>query len=434
MRTLTSTRMRQALRVENIVDTGVENNDLVQYFEQSGYWNTPERKMRHSCVLSPCAYVIRRGQSDQLNHMARSVYAAVQGLEDLLRELARKRAVSNGEARFLKLARGASHGLPKPGEHAANDIPPIVKVDMVEDAQGIYRVVEIDAYNPRALGTMALLDGIWSPYISISSKRTLDVAKGLRDIMSRMGAAGGEQQWDFLLPEHERYYQAAYEVLRTRVEGAGTQTRLVWESEAAANPRSIVDAGSIPHLFLIPERMDRYPEVRSRLCADYRRGEVKLIYPPKPYLGCKAFLPWLARQPGMNEIIPATAVLQGNSHGQLDFSSLPTSEVMVLKPANSSGAKHIIFSDADPTQFSAICKAEIGRRTPEWIVQEQVEQHPVPLIVFDDRRGEIVRPYYFRFTAYITCRGLLGMKATARPGRLVHGAPDCAHIPALFDK
>ncbi|MBI5457226.1 hypothetical protein HY971_00685 [Candidatus Kaiserbacteria bacterium] len=399
------------------LDLGFTARQVEDCLTSIGYWGTAARREHHACVLTPSAYVLR--EERQLIEQSTALYAAVGKLETTLAALPRLRRIDHRQSQLLRLARSASHGLLQPGEDRATDIPPIVKLDMVRDAAGNWHAVEVDTYNLRPLGVIALVDAI--------------AKYGLHEpaycVVSHLAATlGNDRQWTIVVSEKERCYRAAYETLASLLAKMGTSVRLLGEEEAAHNPSLLKCRDGPLHLLAIPESLDRHPGVREHLLAEYRARSVRTLYPPKAYLGSKAFLPFLASQERVNGSIPATALLTGNI-ADCTFSRPRTGERIILKSAHSSGSKGIVRQSNEPSFQKTV--AEEGRaRTPLWVAQQEVSQEPIPVVVFAGNK-RVVRSYYLRLTVYATQGGIAGMKMTGRPEEIVHGAPDAIQLPII---
>ena len=104
---------------------------------------------------------------------------------------------------------------------------------------------------------------------------------------------------------------------------------------------------------------------------------------------------------------------------------------MILKGVVSSGMKQIIFSDREPGRFLEMLAQAGNYKAPAWILQQQVQPVPLPVLVFDETGARIEEKHYLRVTAYITADGVLGVDVTGRKNPMVHGAKDCIQIPVV---
>lgn len=142
----------------HVLDLGLNASDIEAHFEASGYWDTPDKRVRHACVRSPSAYVL--DEESVLDDSARVLYRAVTQLEIKLASLARKSHRTHAQSAFLRTGTSAAHGLLLPGEDLLDSVPPFFKVDLVRDCAGTWKAVEVDVYNLRPFGTIALVDSL----------------------------------------------------------------------------------------------------------------------------------------------------------------------------------------------------------------------------------------------------------------------------------
>ncbi len=392
-----------------IADIGNTRRDLERYLQDVGYWATPEDRARYAYVLSPCAYVLNAEQKAAMERMAKAVYGAVVSLSERLSAFALARSLSNNDAQFLALATSATRGLVPPSQNAGR-VPPVLKVDLMQDATGAYKIAEVDSYNPRGLAFVSLIDA--------TAPGRLLCGPGIRVIADMMRSIS-EDPWDIIVSERERFYVRAFDVMRKRLLLAGIRTRLVSEN-------TLTEESLPSRVLMIPETLDRNIVGRDLLVKAYADGTLTSLFPPAPYLGSKAFLPYLASQPGMEEFVPACSLVNKRT----DPLTVCNGGPYVLKGFMSSGMKQILFSDADARSFSeTFAKARTEKRSA-WMMQNAVPQNPYDIDVFE-YGGTLVRPYYLRITAYVSARGLVGAVVTGRPDKKVHGAPDCIQIPVI---
>ncbi|RJQ35254.1 hypothetical protein C4568_01385 [Candidatus Parcubacteria bacterium] len=393
----------------SVIDLGLAPDDVQAHFVRSGYWETVERRTRHACTLTPAALVL---DSEALTATASNIYAAVENLERNLHVLGQKKSLLHDEAFFLRQAKIASHGLSLPGRSVCDDVPPMVKIDFAYGIDSGWQVLEIDTYNPRALGTIALMD-------SIALLAGMHPGRILTDALGKYLNAA--EKWHIIVSEKEMYYETSYDVLSRFLRERGISINTLRE-------RDMVSVRDISQVLCIPENLDRTPAIRDQLLRRYTEGDTYAVYPPKAYLGSKAFLPYFANQPSFQGLIPATALLTGELE-KCTFTPPSTHKRFILKATCSSGCKGIVRYD-EGEMFSRIVRGQRNAKKPLWIIQEEIDQKPFDVIVFDG--NERVRsPYYFRLTVYAQKDGVAGMKITGRPEKIVHGAPDCIQMPII---
>lgn len=345
---------------KQVIDIGLSKGDIEKYLKEIGYWDTPEKRERHAYILSPGAYVLHPSQHKELQEIARAVYSAVQELERKLIRHHKDKSISNENARFLKIARKASQGLLKPGEDTDDRVPPIIKIDLVQSCEGGYKIVEVDSYNPRALGTMALVEGILS---LTERKPAYSLVKNLSAILN---ASGKKAEWKIIISERERYYETSFSVLSNALSSYGVRTSLVREKDIAQDDRLLSFCDGVSHVFIIPDSINRYPKMRQYLLTAYQSRKLNVFYPPKSYLGSKAYLPFLEAEKSMAGFIPPTFLVAraNNKKSPNNFKN----NGMVLKPTSSSGGKGVIFADSNPDLFASIIKKNINTNVPQWII------------------------------------------------------------------
>lgn len=397
------------------VDLGLSRNDLESYLRQSGYWKNEEMKRRYLYHLSPSALLVSSRERESLERLATTTYAAVLSLADRIASIGMKKSPSShDEGRLVSLARRAARGLLLP-EDGVRDIPPVIKVDLVRDPRGNYGIAEIDVFNPRGLGFVALLEG--GVPVGMRSNRF----PGMKGVAGLLG-----ESHSVLVSEFERFYEPSFRIYADMMKADfGVDVRVLRASDFS--PGGVGEREDT--LLTIPDTLDANPEVRERLLEKYRRGALKALFPPLAYLGSKAFLPYLRAYPGMQEFIPPTGLVGRKCGGTLN--EIDLTKPLVLKAAVSSGLKKVVFSDIDPS-FSAMLEDARKQRHPSWILQEQVPQEPLPVVVFDEHGQRETRDYFLRVTAYVAASGIVDVEVTGRPDRKVHGAPDCIMLPVLL--
>lgn len=398
-----------------IVDLGHKRDALDSYLATSGYWGTTEDRERYNYVLSPCAYGITQRQQQDLERLGRTLFRAVEDLNQKLCTIGSGKGPStHDEGRLFRLANTAARSLLRPTDGELR-IPPILKVDLVQDREGRYFVVEADAYNPRGLGYIALLEGtVPEQYARYP---------GVRGVVERLQSL---PRWSLIVSEFERYYETPFRIFAQAATKLGVPVSIVREHELALGGLDLLHEGVVT----IPESLDQHPHVRDLLLHARTDGRIETFFPPVAYLGSKAFLPTLRLYPGMDEFIPPSRLVgkkTGRSDEGIDFG-----KSLVLKAAVSSGLKKVFFSDLDGMQFETALAAAMGQKTPGWILQEQVQQEAVPVPVFDSLGARTTVDYFLRITAYICAEEVLYVEVTGRPDRKVHGAPDCIQIPTVL--
>lgn len=402
------------------VDMDVSRDSLQSYLQECGYWANESLRTRYKYELSPSAYVVSKTQREQLDRLAITTHQSLSNLAQRLQEIGQKKSPSSHEeGRLLKLAHLSTRGLLRPA-HSQGLVPPLVKVDLVQTPTGEYRIVEVDTYNPRGLGFVALLEGTVPAELQ---EYRLPGLSGVAQILR--GAESSKDSWHLIVSDYERFYESSFRIFADAMRAHDVSIEVIRAEELAQDPSRLQQ---MSRLIIVPDTLDAHPQVREALL-EVCQGDTEVLFPPQAYLGSKAFLPYLRSYEGMSEFIPPS-MLVGKRCGFIE-STLNTAEPLVLKAAVSSGLKKVYFSDIDES-FEAILASASKQKNPSWVLQEQVPQQSTPVVIFDDIGNRITRDYYLRVTAYIAADGVIDVEVTGRPDRKVHGAPDCIMLPAIL--
>jgi hypothetical protein len=406
------------------IDMGFSRETLESYLVGTGFWGNPELRDRHGYQLSPAAYVLSGEQASELERLSEATHSAVSSLnQQLVAYAARSPKLTNGEAGLLKRAKIATRGLLSPYD-GVNEVPPVLKVDLVQDVAGHFRIVEVDSYNPRGFGYATLLER------SLPELWRTPRLPGIERLATMIGEHSSQvDTWYLLVSEFERYYETSARIFVRALNDFGVAAKLVREQELYQNPGHPLFTDPSAGVLVIPDTLDQYPQVRQALVKQYQNGTLTTFYPPLSYLGSKGFLPELREQPGMDEFLPKTTLVGKKHNGWKD--RVDPHKPQVLKATVSSGMKKVLFSDLDTAGFCRTLEEASNLPGSSWILQEQVEQEPIPIVAFDDDGARVENQYFLRITAYVSAQGLVDAEITGRPDRKVHGAPDCIQIPVL---
>lgn len=397
------------------IDMRISKDVLESHLVASGYWLDDRLRKRNAYVLSPAAYAVDETQYAELTTLARALYARIRETSARVVSLARSTRLTHPEAALLGLAKSGVRGLRSPVEHDGS-IPPVIKVDLMEDVDGRYRIAEADVYNPRGFGYLALLDAT----IPRGFER---VGGGMDELATMIARFAAGEQCPIIVSGYEGYYYPTYRILSDELIARSVHTGVLHESEIADKP-IIIDR--IRAIFSIPDTLYARPDLRRVLLSKADGGALRTFMPPAAYLGSKALLPIYGECPTVARYLPKTTLI-GRRDGR-EFE--PNGTGMLLKGVMSSGHKNIVFSRKDPAGFARTLAQARTHRHPQWIAQEEVPQQTFAVPVFDGHE-RVVREYYLRLTAYITSDGLLGLEVTGRQDGFVHGAPDCIQIPCV---
>lgn len=406
--------------MDAIIDAGLSRDTLERTLIESGLWTRGADNSRYGYTLSPCVWGLSSTSAHNLEMLGRTVHRSLRALDQKLNYLGSGGVhLSKADARFLRLAKTGIKNLLSPRD-GKEGVPPIVKVDLVQDTDGNFRIAEVDAYNPRGLGYLCLL---------ASTTEGMNRFPGEGVLTSLFASSRRDTSpWIIIVSEFERYYEPAFGVLVRALKKYGIDAKLVREEKLAQDgvDRTLRD---FAQALCIPESLYKYPAVRERLLTRYKEGSIYSLFPPKAYLGSKGFLPYLGEQELAGDYIPKTSLV---SRADDPYKVIDENAGSVLKATVSSGMKQVLFSDLDQHAFEE--KLACARRDeyPLWIMQKQIPQIATPVAVYDDNGCRVVRDYYFRIIAHITEYGILDVEVTGRPDRKVHGAPDCIQLPSVL--
>lgn len=401
----------------------ISKNQITSYLESVGYWGDDYLKKRNEFVLSPCAYKINPDQYENLNKLGRTIYYSLKDIAKKVYTFSKSAPKNRDEQELMGIVSRCDRKLLSPNETMDDSIPPILKVDIVQDCEGAYRVVEVDAYNPRGLGYNALLDGMAN--LGGQDVKTFGTIKVLAQMLREFSPSG---KVSYFISDYERYYEPSFLILKKTLAEYGVNLILIkenkYDAEEIKNASRDESGGFV---FMIPESFQNIV-LRDNLLKAYKDETLKFFFPPKAYLGSKMLLPYLAGYHEINGFIPKTTLLSkkhdaGNFLGSGDW---------LIKAGQSSGAKGIFFSDLNSTEFNKCVEQEKNKKRPSWILQEKISQESLMLKTFSDK-GECFDKYYLRLIAQITSNGVIGLEITGRKDCLVHGAPDCVMLPSILN-
>jgi hypothetical protein len=411
---------RRIFVMDMLIDAGLSRQYLTHKLIESGLWSESGDNSRYGYTLSPCVYGIGPDFARNLEYLGRDVHRSLRSLDEKLICLGSGGVhLTKPAARFLRLAKTGTKNLLTPRDGGVG-ISPVIKVDLVQDMDGNYRIAEVDAYNPRGLGYLCLLASMTDGMKRFPGEGVLTslFASIRRD----------NSPWVIIVSEYERYYEPAFGVLVKSLQKYGIPAKLVREEKLGQDGVDEV-LGDFAQVLCIPESLSEYPKVRRRLIERYKEGSLFAIFPPKAYLGSKGFLPYLSGPGLAEEHIPKTSLVSRvDDPGAVIKDGTPA----VLKATVSSGMKQVLFSDLDEEAFCAKLAGARKDEYPLWVMQEQVPQTATPVMVYDDCGRKVCRDYYFRIIAHITEYGILDVEVTGRPDRKVHGAPDCIQLPSVL--
>ena len=124
-------------------------NALFNLIQQSGYW--ANRVEDHSFVISPDVFVLNADEKSQLFDISEIAFAFVAGTDQLLH------TTSDGS----KLDTIFGSGIPRSYrklQRLRHELPVIMKIDLVQDVNGHFWIVEIDSISKHGWGLTLLIN------------------------------------------------------------------------------------------------------------------------------------------------------------------------------------------------------------------------------------------------------------------------------------
>lgn len=418
--------------------------------EASGLWRG-ERRQSHSFLLSPEVYKVSAEELKQLEVLGRCLQEVLAGFGRIMGRAFEKRF--EGDHLWGRIRKSVFAGMPhfyKPYiETRSEEIPLIVKVDLMKDRQGRLWISEIDGTNKHGLGYSTLCRRIW--------QTLYPNAQGFPGVATQIANLAKERfkAQDLLLVYLwvERFYQPEFQILAQELKSQGVEMGVYNELELKAEMvrkfRLFVD---LPPLLLFQKKEIRLREL-------YNAQRIHFLIPPKPFFGSKAMLALLSNAledkaieelllseiplpalTSLRQYIPKTywLVVGGRRKHtrskrkkvKLLIQSLQSQHPIVLKPTALSGMKGVAFSD-EPGFEEVVEKAVHSPRS--YIVQEEVEHQPFDLRYFDEEGRERQGRWYLRITAHFSLGKVADLVVTARPDRRVHGAKDSLQFGSIIE-
>jgi hypothetical protein len=398
---------------------------------QSGLWNGAQTRS-HSFLLSPSVYTLTLAQKEELTELGYSLHSTLLGLSRM-GVIAYNDHLNTGNA--WRLIRNVfSSGVPKhyraPQGSNPLHIPELLKVDLMVNEAGEFRIAEIDGHNKHGLG-YSTLGRKMRNQIQPAGEALPGAVATLKKVMEKSGAS----RLNIFYADQERFYIPEFEIARQEFEQLGFECEVF--SEMDARPDQLENGVFLDLPFLYHRE-----ELSQMLLTRYQNREVRFVIPPKPCLGAKgvlallrndvdnghleailqAFIPAKDLQ-RVREYIPRTFLVgrQGLDPSKLAWKI--SEGRYVLKESISSGMKGTVFSD-DPDFQSILERA--SKTQLNWILQEEVVNAPQTFSHFDqDATCHTSNDWFMRVTVQYVGRTLADVVVTARQDKAVHGAPDC---------
>ena len=415
---------------------------LLNVISKSGIWNG-DRKTSHSFLLSPSVYRITQTQHLELSKLGLAIYDCLSGLSHIA-VIAYDQKL-NYRGAWILARRVFSTGVPKIYKELQGinitDIPKLLKVDLMVDENGDFKIAEIDGHNKHGLGYSTL--GLRLREALYPEAKVLPgIVKTLAEELKRLG----HNEIKLLYADQERFYLPEFEIAKQEFLKHGINCLVVSEMDT---DEKFLESGMFLDLPFMYQRKELYEIIVSA----YKNGKVEFIIPPKPFFGAKGVLALLRndeKNEGLESIlhsfikkesidlirkyIPKTLLVGMQATG-IDLIKKHISEKrFVLKESISSGMKGVIFSDEESFDFilASACASNMN-----WILQEEVINQPQTFSWFENKNEmevevKTANNWFMRATVQYVNRQIGDIIITARQDKAVHGAKDCLQLGTII--
>lgn len=421
--------------------TNIKSRKIEELIERvvldSGIWSD-NRKLTHGFILSPETYCLTKDKQRELKEISLALYHCLLGLANIAAK-ATDPKFSHGCA-WGAVKRVIRTGIPRAYRNIQSlypeSVPYINKVDFVEDRNNQFWITEIDAYNKHGLGYSALaaqMAKVIQPKARFFPGVARIIARAVKELNNE------DNKLVLLYADRERFYCPEFLILKKGLAEQNIDLSVISEKEfkKMRGQRIFVD---LPFLAEV--------KLRDSLIELYRKGDIKFLISPKPFLSSKAILALLKNQMRDKELekilkseipsdslerirscIPVTYLI-GQGPGENYWQKLVNSGQWVIKEALSSGSKGLVFSD-EPNFAPILKKACCAGYS--FVLQERIANAANKLSYLNEE-GQLKKgKWYLRLTVHFTPGGIADMTVTARRDKRVHGALDCLQIGTVLE-
>lgn len=409
---------------------------LSAVISESGLWHGAREKS-HKFLLSPSVYQITEYQRDQLAQLGHALHDCMLGLSHIA--VIAYDSGLNYNGTWSQVRKVFSTGVPKIYQELqgmnVRHVPKLLKVDLMVDEHGRFKIAEVDGHNKHGMGYSTL--GLRFRESLYPEATTLPgTVKTLATLVKRLG----HSELKLLYADQERFYIPEFEVAQQEFAKHGINCLVRSEMEV---DKAFVSSGLFVDLPFLYHREGLYEDIT----AAYKNGQAEFIIPPKPFLGAKGVLA-LLRNDGQDakleamlrafikmsslalvrEFIPETFLVgkQAEEIGSIEMRV--SRKRFVLKESISSGMKGTVFSDDEAFKDVLVRACESNMN---WILQEEVTNQPQTFSWFADDEAHTLQTadnWFMRVTVQYVGRELADIIVTARQDKAVHGAKDCIQI------
>lgn len=415
---------------------------LHKAIEMSGIWRG-ERRSSHAFLLSPSIYKITLGQKRELERLGFALHDCLRGLCQMA--VLTGQSSPNCGGAWNKVGKVFATGVPSvyqelQGMHV-KDIPRVLKLDLMVNQSGRFKIAEIDGHNKHGLGYSAL----GALMRNAVNNETVSFPGVLASLASEIRRFGFEKLKLFY-SDQERFYLPEFEIVKDGLAECGIGCELFSESQAVPE---MLQSGLFLDLPFLYARKELY----DFIVPAYRDGRVRFMIPPKPFLGGKGVLA-LIRNDAKNKhleailrtfinsrslgivrsYIPETFLVGREALEASFVTKLVSKKRYVLKESISSGMKGTVFSDGIGFQ-DALKKAM--KANMNWILQEEVVNQPQEFSWFENGTTSVPslktsNDWFMRVTVHYVNHRIGDLIVTARRDKSVHGAKDCLQLGTMI--
>ncbi len=415
---------------------------LTAVISESGIWNGA-RKESHAFLLSPSVYQITEAQYQELRALGFALYDCLLGLSHIA-VIAYDQNLNYGGA-WLFARRVFSTGVPHVYQELQGmniqHIPKLLKVDLMVDRCGNFKIAEIDGHNKHGLG-YSTLGMRFRKALYPEARSFQGTVKALAEEIRRRGHDGIK----LLYADQERFYVPEFEIVRQELVRHDINCILVSETDTSG---TFLESGMFLDLPFLYHKKELY----DAIIPAYKSGSVEFIIPPKPFLGAKGVLA-LLRNDGRNEhleallcsfikkgslemvrkYIPETWLVGKQAEKIEPVRERVSRRKFVLKESISSGMKGIVFSDEG--DFDSVLVSTCATNM-SWILQEEVVNQPQTFSWFENANAgdpeiRTSRDWFMRVTVQYVNRQIGDIIVTACRDRAVHGGKGCLQIGTII--
>ena len=412
---------------------------LKEIISESGIWDG-SKKQSHSFLLSKSVYEITELQKEELSKLGFAIYNCLLGLSQIA--VIVYDPFTNYSGTWSTIRNIFSTGVSKIFQELQGlnirDIPKLLKVDLMINNLGEFKIAEIDGHNKHGLGYSTLAMNLRKA-LRGDEKSLPGVISTLSEEIIRLGYSDIK----LFYADQDRFYVPEFEIARKEFSKHGINCILIPEMSCS---EEILREGLFLDLPLLNHNVNLYDSIIK----SYKNGKVKFIIPPKPCLGSKGILALLRNDSNDEKLesilhafiskdslstirryIPETILVGKKGEGLEQVNNRISIRKYVLKEAISSGMKGVFFSDNQ--DFQSILKLAYNSNM-NWVLQEEVENQPQSFSWYEDNCDDesISNDWFVRVTTHYVNRKLADIIVTARRDRSVHGAKDCLQIGTVI--